>query len=115
MNRSKADAIAQLSKWYSAATKVRAMYRSVSGNILIIGKMSELTPSTVKIQGNSCELVLYLRDTSQYEYHDAQQSLTEVQKEQPNRYPIFISVKFSGGDHLEVSEFFTNGEAIDPH
>jgi hypothetical protein len=30
------------SKWYNAATKVRAIYRSVTGNISIVGRMSEL-------------------------------------------------------------------------
>ena len=110
MNICKADAIAQLSKWYDAATKVRAVYRSVTGNILIVGRMSELSPATVKIQGDACEMVLYLRDTSQYEYNDAHQPLAD--KGKTNRYPIFIDVKFSSGDHLEVSEFFSNSDGI---
>jgi hypothetical protein len=114
MNICKADAIAQLSKWYNAATKVRAIYRSVTGNILIVGRMSELSPSTVKIQGDACEMVLYLRDTSQYEYNDAHQPFAEGHKGQ-TRYPIFIEVKFSSGDHVEVSEFFSNSDGIGEH
>jgi hypothetical protein len=112
MNINKADAIAQLSKWYNAATKVRAHYRSVTGNILIVGRMSELSPSTVKIQGDACEMVLYLRDTSEYEYNDAHQPFAEGHKGQTNRYPIFIAIRFSSGDHLEVSEFFANSDGI---
>jgi hypothetical protein len=106
MNICKADAIAQLSKWCNVATKVRAIYRSVTGNIVIVGRMSELSPSTVKIQGDACEMVLYLRDTSQYAYNDAHQPFAEGHKGQANRYPIFIDIKFSSGDHVELSEFF---------
>ena len=112
MNISKADAIAQLSKWFNAATKVRAIYRSVTGNISIVGRMSELSPSTVKIQGDACEMVLYLRDTSQYEYNDALQPSAEGDKGQTNRYPLFIDIKFDSGDHLEVYEFFSNSDGI---
>ena len=115
MNICKADAIAQLSKWYNAATKVRAIYRSVTGNISIVGRMSELSPSTVKIQGDGCEMVLYLRDTSQYQYNDAHPPHAEGDKGQTNKYAIFIDVKFSSGEHLEVSEFFSNGDGSSAH
>lgn len=115
VNICKADAIAQLSKWYNAATKVRAMYRSVTGNIVVVGRMSELSSSTVKIQGDACEMVLYLRDTSQYGYNDAHQSFDGGDQLQTNRYPIFIDVKFSSGDRLEVSEFLSNSDGVSAH
>ena len=105
MNICKADAIAQLSKWYNAATTVRAIFRSVTGNTLIVGTMSELSLSIFRIRGDECEMVLYFRDTSEYEYNDAIAPRSEGQMEQANEYPIFIKVKFSNGDHLEVSEF----------
>ena len=105
MNICKADAIAQLSKWYNAATKVRVMYRTVTGNTLMVGRISELSLSTFRIRGDECEMVLYFRDTSEYEYNDARAPLNEGETEQANKYPIFIKVKFSNGDHLEVSEF----------
>ena len=105
MNICKADAIAQLSKWYNAATRVRLMYRSVTGNTLMVGRISELSLSTFRIRGDECEMVLYFRDTSEYEYSDVFAPLSDGQTEQENKYPIFIKVKFSNGDHLEVSEF----------
>src|ERR1051326_4125126 len=71
MNISKDDGIAQLSKWHSASTPIRAIYRTITGNALIVGKMSELSPSAVKITGNGCEMLLYFRDSSEYEYTDA--------------------------------------------
>ena len=114
MNICKADAIAQLSKWYNAATKVRATYKSVTGNTLIVGRMSELSPSTVKITGDGCEMLLYFRDTSEYQYNDAREPLTEGHKGQQNKYPIFIDIRFSNGDHLEVSEFSANGSDNEP-
>jgi hypothetical protein len=50
-------------------------------------------------------MLLYFRDTSEYEYNDARAPLNEGETEQANKYPIFIKVKFSNADHLEVSEF----------
>ena len=105
MNICKADAIAQLSKWYNGATKVRVLYRCVTGNTSMVGRISELSLSTLRIRGDECEMLLYFRDTSEYEYNDALAPLDEGQTEQGNKYPIFIKVKFSNGDHLEVSEF----------
>src|SRR5262245_31570523 len=105
MNICKADAIAQLSKWYNAATRVRAVFRSVTGNTLIVGRMSELSLSIFRIRDDESEMVLYFRDTSEYEYNDARAPLSESQGGQANKYPIFIKVRFSNGDHLEVSEF----------
>ena len=117
MNISKADAIAQLSKWYNAATKVRAMYRSVTGNTSIVGRLSELSLSTFRIRGDECEMMLYFRDTSEYEYNDTRAPLSEGHTEHANKYPIFIKVKFSNGDLLEVSEFFANfvSDSENPH
>ena len=107
MNISKDDGIAQLSKWHSASTPIRAIYRTITGNALIIGKMSELSTSAVKITGNACEMLLYFRDTSEYEYTDARQPVTEDHKGRPNEYPVVINIKFRNGDRLEISEFFT--------
>jgi hypothetical protein len=112
MNISKVDAIAQLSKWYSAGTRVQATYRSVTGNTLIVGRMTELSPSIVRITGDGCEMLLYFRETSEYEYNDARDPSTEGHKGQTSKYPIFIDIKFSTGDHLEVSEFSPNGANI---
>ena len=103
MNICKADAIAQLSKWYKSVATVRAVYRTVTGNILIVGEISELSPSAITIRGDGCEMILYFRDTSEYEYNDARAPHTTA-VEQGNRYPIFIDVKFGNGDHLKVSE-----------
>lgn len=106
MNICKADAIAQLSKWYKSATTVQAMYRSITGSILIVGEISELSPSAITIRGDDCEMALYFRDTSEYEYNDARAPRTEV-VDQTNKYPIFIDVKFSNNDRLKLSEFST--------
>src|SRR5690242_16478512 len=112
MNISKADAIAQLSKWYSARTRVQATYRSVTGNTLIVGRMSELSSSVVRITGDGCEMLLYFRETSEYEYNDVRDPFTEGHKGQTSKYPIVIDVRFSAGDHLEVSEFASNSADI---
>src|SRR5262245_56728017 len=100
MNICKADAIAQLAKWYSVGTTVRVTYRSVTGNILVVGTMTELSPSSIKITGDRSEILLYLRETSEYEYSDAHEPITETQKRRTNKYPTFIGVKFSSGDRL---------------
>ena len=109
MNICKADAIAQLSKWYSSGVRVQATYRSVTGNTLIVGKMTELSPSILRITGDGCEMLLYFRETSEYEYNDARDPSAEGHVGQTSRYPIVIDVTFSAGDHLEVSEFPPNG------
>jgi hypothetical protein len=105
MNISKADAIAHLAKWYDASTLVQAVYRSVTGNVRIIGKIDELSSSAIKVAAVSSEMLLYFRDTSEYEYRDVQEPTTETNKHRVNRYPIFIEVTFSNRDRLEVSEF----------
>jgi len=103
MNISKADGIAQLAKWYRAGTSICATYRSVSGNARIVGRMSELSASAVKITGTDCELVFYFRETSEYEYSDAREVAEGHGRS--NKYPVIINVKFSNGDRLEVAEF----------
>ncbi|HLH29868.1 MAG TPA: hypothetical protein VKY31_01610 [Terriglobia bacterium] len=109
MNICKADAIAQLSKWYNAGARVQATYRSVTGNTLIVGKMSELSPSILRITGDGCEMLLYFRETSEYEYNDVRDPFTEGHMGQTSKYPIVIDITFGAGDHLEVSEFPANG------
>ena len=106
MNISKDDGIAQLAKWHNACTPVRAIYRTITGNASIVGHMSELSSSAVKITGNASEMLLYFRDSSEYEYTDAREPVTETNKERQNRYPVIINVKFRNGDRLEISEFF---------
>jgi len=106
MNISKADGIAQLAKWYNAGTQIRAIYRTITGNASIVGQMSELAPSLVKITGNACEMLLYFRDSSEYEYSDAREALADGDNGRTNKYPTIINVKFSNGDRLEVSEYF---------
>jgi hypothetical protein len=105
MNISKADAIAHLAKWYDAGTQVQAVYRSVTGSVRIIGKIDELSSSAIKVAAVGSEMLLYFRDTSEYEYRDVQEPTTEINKHRVNKYPIFIEVTFSNRDRIEVSEF----------
>jgi hypothetical protein len=111
MNISKADAIAHLAKWYDAGIHVRSVYRSITGHLLAIGKIKELSSVSIKIESTNCEMLLYLRDTSHYDYKDARQPATEANEGRPDKYPIFINIKFSNGDHVEISESF--GGAVD--
>ena len=106
MNISKADAIAHLAKWYNAGAEVRAIYHSVTGNLRIIGRIEELSSSAIKVVTIGSEMLLYFRDTSEYEYSDVRKPTTEINKDRINKYPIFIEVTFSNGDCLEVSESF---------
>jgi len=108
MNISKADAIAQLAKWYDSDTEVRALYKTITGSLVVIGKIKELSPASIEIIGNGCELLLYFRDTSEYDYKDALQPVTELNKDRVNKYPTFINIKFSNSDRLEISESFRN-------
>jgi hypothetical protein len=106
MNISKADAIAHLAKWFDAGTDVRAVYKTVTGNLLVTGKITELSPAAIMISGEGCLLRLFFRNTSEYEYKDALEASTEANKDRPNKYPTYIDVKFSNSDHAEFSEFF---------
>src|SRR5437588_10855967 len=93
MNISRADAIAHLAKWYGANTEVRAVYRTMTGTLSLVGKMKELSVSGVTIAGNGCEMRLFFRDTSEYEYKDAREPATEGNKDSTNKYPTIISVE----------------------
>jgi len=106
MNISKSDAIAHLAKWYNAGAEVRVVYHSVTGNLRIIGRIEELSSSAIKVVTIGSEILLYFRDTSEYEYNDLREPTTEINKDRVNKYPIFIEITFSNGDRLEVSEFF---------
>ncbi len=106
MNISKADAIAHLAKWYKAQTEIRAVYRTITGNLSLIGKIKELSASGITITGDGCEMRLFFRETSEYDYRDARQLDTEANRDRLNKYPTFIGVKFSNRDEVEVSEFF---------
>ncbi len=90
MNISKADAIAHLAKWFDAGTQVRATYRTITGNSFIIGKIEDLSPAAIKVTGNGCEMLLYLRTTSEYDYKDARDPAGETNKERENKYPTVI-------------------------
>ena len=106
MNISKADAIAHLAKWYDAKTEIRAVYKTITGNLSVVGRIQELSASGITITGIGCEMRLFFRDTSEYDYKDARQPDTEANKERLNKYPTFIGVKFNNRDEVEVSEFF---------
>ena len=106
MNISKADAIAHLAKWYKGGAEVRAIYHSVTGQLRIIGRIEELSSSAIKVVTIGSEMLLYFRDTSEYEYSDVLEPTSEINKDRINKYPIFIEITFSNGDRLQVSEFF---------
>ena len=112
MNISKADAIAHLAKWYAARIRVHSVYRSITGHLVVIGTINELSSASIKVASGNCEMLLYLRENSHYDYKDARQPSTEANKDRPDQYPIFISIKFSNGDQVEISESF--GAAADP-
>src|SRR5690242_14437503 len=101
MNISKADAIAQLARWYDAQTPVRTVYRTITGQLLATGKINELSPASMKIGSTDWEMLLYFRETSQYDYNDARQAFTEHNKDRSDKYPVFIKVKFSNNDEVE--------------
>ncbi len=108
MNISKADAIAYLAKWFTAGTQVRATYRTITGNSSIVGKITDLSPAAIKITGSGCEMMLHFRTTSEYDYKDAREPASEVNKNRENKYPTVIDVKFSNGDHLDILQFFND-------
>jgi hypothetical protein len=106
MNISKADAIAHLAKWHAAGIKVRATYRTITGNSFIVGKINDLSAVDIRIKGKGCEMLFYFRATSEYNYEDNREPVTESNKNRENKYPTVIDVKFSGGEHLAIVEFF---------
>src|SRR5690242_7354613 len=107
MNISKADAVALLAKWHNAGTQVRAIYETVTGHSSIIGEITALSEATIKITGTVCEMVLYFRETSTFDYKDLRESPAEAAKMRVNKYPTVIQVKFSNGDRVEIIEFFS--------
>jgi hypothetical protein len=107
MNISKADAVAHLAKWHDAVTQVRAIYATVTGNLSVVGKITELSREAIKITGSGCEILLYFRETSTFDYKDPHQTPTEANKDRANKYPTVIEAKFSNGDRVEIIEFFS--------
>ena len=106
MNISKADAIAHLAKWFDAGVRVRATFRTISGNSFIVGKIKELSPAAIKVAGTGCEMMLHFRSTSEYDYKDNRQPPSEDSKNRVSKYPTVIDVKFSNGDRLDILESF---------
>ena len=107
MNISKADAVAHLAKWHDASTQVRAIYASVTGNLSIVGKITELSYAAIRITGSACEILLYFRETSTFDYKDPRETPTEANKDRVNKYTTVIEAKFSNGDRVEIIEFFS--------
>ena len=105
MNISKADALALLGKWFNAEINVQASYKAISGNVMVTGQIGELNASSIKIVGNHSDMLLFFRDTSEYEYKDTRLPVNDENRERLNKYPAFIEVKFRNGDRLEISEF----------
>ena len=107
MNISKADAVAHLAKWRDAGTEVQAIYATITGHSSIIGKITELSQAALRIKGSGCEMLLYFRETSNFDYKDPREEPTEANKNRVNKYPTVIEVKFSSGDRMEIIEFFS--------
>lgn len=107
MDISKEDAVAQLAKWRDAGTTVQAVYSTITGNLSIVGEITELSPAAIGIRGSGCEMLLYFRETSKFDYSDRLEPKTEANKDRLNKYPTVIDMKFSNSDRLEVSEFFS--------
>jgi hypothetical protein len=107
MDISKDDAVAHLAKWHDADTTVRAVYTNVTGNMSIIGTISDLSAAAIKITGSGSEMLLYLRTTSLFDYKDARQVPTEANKDRVNKYPTIIDIKFSNGDRVVIVEYFS--------
>ena len=106
MNISKADALAHLAKWFDSGARVRATFRTISGNSFIVGRIKELSPAAIRVTGSGCEMMFHFRTTSEYDYKDNRQPASEDSKNRLSKYPTVIDVKFSNGDRLDVLEFF---------
>ncbi len=104
MNISKSDALALLGKWFNADTSVHVFYKAVTGNVMVTGKIAELNSSSIKIIGTSSEMLLFFRDTSEYDYEDVRLPVNEANRERLNKYPAFIEVKFRNGETVQISE-----------
>jgi hypothetical protein len=107
MNISKADAVAHLAKWRDAGTQVQAVYETITGQLSIIGMITELSQAVLRINGSGCEMLLYFRETSNFDYRDPLLKPTEASKDRVNKYPTVIEAKFSNADRVEVAEFFS--------
>ena len=105
MNISKADALALLGKWFSAETNVHAFYKTIAGNVMVNGKIAEMSASSIKIIGNCSDMLFFFRDTSEYDYKDVRLDMTEENRGRLNKYPAFIEIKFQNGDRVQISEF----------
>ena len=108
MDISKSDAVAHLAKWFNAGTEVRAVYSTVTGTVSIMGAIAELSLEAIKFSGPGCELNLYFRATSAFDFKDVRQSDTEGNKARVNKYPTVITVRFNNGDRLEILESHDN-------
>jgi hypothetical protein len=108
MNISKADAVAHLSKWHNAGTQVRAVLTSVVGKTTVVGQIIELDQASLKVAGSGCEMLLYFRGTSEFDYRDVRESVREAFKMRENKYPTVIVVKFANGHQLDIMEFFSD-------
>ena len=113
MNISKDDAVAYLAKWRDAGTTVRGVYTTITGNLSIIGKISDLSPASIRITAQGAEMLLYFRATSHFDYKDVRQVATEANKGRVNQYPTVIDIKFSNGDRIVVVEYFNEAEEPD--
>jgi hypothetical protein len=107
MDISKADAVAHLAKWHDAGTQVHAIYATITGHFSIVGKITELSQAAIRIKGGGCEMLLYFRETSNFDYKDPREEPTEANKDRVNKYPTIIEAKFSSGDRMEIMEFFS--------
>jgi hypothetical protein len=107
MDISKADAVAHLAKWRDAGTQVQAIYATITGHLSIVGAIAELSQAAVRIKGSGCEMLLYFRETSTFDYKDTRQQPNEANKDRVNKYPTVIEAKFSNGDRVEIMEFFS--------
>ena len=107
MDISKADAVAHLAKWRDAGARVRAVYSTITGHLSVVGEITELSQAAIGIRGSGCEMLLYFRETSTFDYRDPRQTPTEANKDRANKYPTIIEAKFSNSDRLEVMEFFS--------
>jgi hypothetical protein len=51
-------------------------------------------------------MLLYFRETSNFDYKDTRKEPSEANKDRVNKYPMVIEAKFSNGDRVEILEFF---------
>src|SRR5436853_7838773 len=95
MDISRDDAVAHLAKWRDGDTPVRAVYTTITGNISIVGKISDLSAAAIKISAEKAEMLLYFRATSMFDYKDVRQVVNQTNKDRVNQYPTVIDIKFN--------------------